>query len=169
MFLRNLGSLATDYMRDIVSQNVILIPIFDNYSDADLKHQSSSQVCGCRGQESSKAKQRFHIKALQMRDCCAWAGHLSVKRLAASQQSLPGRQRGPPNLLASVHNLLFPGVKRPEREHNHSLETNSEFRNLWNAISKPLISVRCGAQSKVTASSSFVESGSKPVAFSSAL
>jgi hypothetical protein len=30
MFLRNLGSLATDYMRDIASQNVILRPIFAN-------------------------------------------------------------------------------------------------------------------------------------------
>jgi hypothetical protein len=52
MFLRNVCSLATEYMRDISSQNVILRPIFANYSDADLK-----QVCACRGQESSEAEQ----------------------------------------------------------------------------------------------------------------
>jgi hypothetical protein len=70
---------------------------------------------------------------------------------------------------SSEHRLLFPGVKEPEREYSHSLETNFEFRNLWNAISKPHIVLRCGAQGKLTAASFFIGSGSEPVAFMSAL
>jgi hypothetical protein len=43
----------------------------------------------------------------------------------------PGRLWRPPNLLFNVYRGLFPRLKRPERETDHSLPTSAEVKKIW--------------------------------------
>jgi hypothetical protein len=56
---------------------------------------------------------------------------LSSKRL--------DRLWGPPNL---IFNVIFPGVKRPERQVDYSPPSSDEIRNEWSNMSAPPIRLR---------------------------
>jgi hypothetical protein len=49
----------------------------------------------------------------------------------------PDRLWGPPNLLYNEYRELFPGIKRPGREADHSPPTSAEVKKMWIYTSTP--------------------------------